>query len=283
MATKAAPTQAQLETIYRIAIMVVQKFKVDSEKWNDRRPLVIGGILVMATGLIGTMAYYIVTHLIGPLMIYVAVVTVVLAFGLNELSKKLQQVMAEFTSYHTAISKMLAVLLSAGSFDPSDLELTMAAALLSVQDIDPTITDPDTVTYGMMKQDPDFVRAAEFAKMVIGSAGAIDILRRQGLDVQEMIQDVSFAYTDEEYDAFMADASHLLTNLAGYRQEKEEEALLGLHDDTTDDETHQHVTAEDDVPADGYEIPEVPEPEPDSPSETTYHPTDTGEDLNLIV
>lgn len=253
-ATIKAPTKEQMETLYRIAIMAVKKFKVDSENWQDTRPAVLVGIGVLAVGLIGTMGYYIVTHHIGPLMIYVALSTIILAFGLNELSRKLQCVVREFTTYNTAMSKMLATLLKAGQYDPSDLVVAMSAAVLTLTNEE----NPDGVTFGRMKDDPNYLSALEYAKMLASSAGAIDILTKQGLNVQELIEGISYAYSDEEYDEFMKNASYILTNITGHKA---------------------------DLPKAELKDGDVwPEPEPKPEPETTYHPTeDSGEDLSISV
>lgn len=258
-ATVKAPSKEQMETLYRIAIMVVKKFKVDSENWKDTRPAVLAVIGVMAIGLVGTMGYYIIAHRIGPLMVYVALATIVLAFGLNELSRKLQSVVKEFTTYHTAMSKMLATLLRAGQYDPSDLVIAISAAVLTLTN-DET---PDDVTFRRMKDDPSYLSALEFAKMLAGSAGAIDILTKQGLNVQELIGDISYAYSDEEYDEFMANASYILTNITGHRDSQNVETTV------------ENSWPEPDQPV------EEPEPEP----ETTYHQTkdDSDEDLSIRV
>lgn len=211
------PSDAQMQILCKVALAISKEVKNNSSKvWKNRSTPVMIFSIIAVLGMIGTLIYYIMTSSIAPLLIYIACLMPILAFGLTQSTKNLQKVNQEFAEYSTAMGKLLSVLLSNSDEAIDDITCALAAAIAAATTVVPESVDD--VTFGDLRKMPEFQSAVALAKHLCCVNDAINNLKKEGIDVESLLSSLDI----EDYDAEeFYDGQELLDTLVGKTQDTE--------------------------------------------------------------
>lgn len=128
-------SSSQVQEIAKIAVQLAAKTRTEASKWNAVGPVLRILMAFLAIGALGTGGWFIYSHKIGPLMLYVAAMIPILCFGIAVMSKNFQRVNNEFEEYRVAMNEFMTTFMSlhTGNVD-KETEALAAAMLVNIKD-----------------------------------------------------------------------------------------------------------------------------------------------------
>lgn len=180
-------TKENIEVLYKVAVKIAETLKGNTTDWKKKSMLSIiisVGAIVLFIALI---IYFIVTHRITPLLIYLVCMTPILAFGLAQYSRNMVSLSKEYEEYRTAIYNLLQKITEVANVSESDAVISVGAALSAIEKEDGTLVD-DTTTLGEIKGLPDYPAACHYAEMMEAIGMALEALKNEGMDVAELLE-----------------------------------------------------------------------------------------------
>lgn len=246
------PTDDQMQSMYQLAMLITKNVKqnlVDS-KWIGKSITTIIFAVVAIAGMVGTLAYYIMTSHIAPLMIYTACAIPVLAFAMAQQGKTIEKVANEYDEYSTAISAFLTSITGAASTAIDD-RTTVALAAAIVASTTVVADKVDTVTFGELSRLPQYKNAANLANSLVMIQKAIDKMTEEGYDIDEILKTIdldSYLSMDEfyQYSTSMLKEMKLLDESKYQDTEKAEESEVSENDSesepaSADEKSDAHI------------------------------------------
>ena len=197
------PTDDQMQSMYQLAMLITKNVKqtLTNSKWIDKSITTIIFAVVAIAGMVGTLAYYVMTAHIAPLMIYTACAIPVLAFAMAQQGKTIEKLSTEFDEYTTSISAFLTSITGAASTAVDD-RTTIALSAAIVASTTVVADKVDTVPFGELTRLPQYKNAANLANSLVMIQKAIDKMKEEGYDVDEILKTIdldSYISMDEFY------------------------------------------------------------------------------------
>lgn len=267
MANLKMPSDAQLQVMYKITVLIAKNFKDRSDKvWKNKSLPVMIFSALMVIGMLVTLVYYIMTSSIAPLMIYIACAIPILAYGLTQASKNLQKVNEEFDQYNESMKRLLAVLMNSSAEATDDVTVALGAAIAAVTTVVPE--SMDNVTFGDLRKMAEFKKAVVLAENLKSISTAIEDLNKEGFDVESILS--SLDLDDYEAEDLYEGESSLLDALMGQAKSPDTDVSDVTGDSKKDTEKSSESSDEKD---DGN----------NSNSHIIPSDDDTYEDLSIVV
>lgn len=205
------PSQNQIKFFYQITVKLVEKIKSHEDDLRDKSIPVYIGLGIALVILAGTIFWYVWQKDLGPLMIYMALLIPILSFGIAEQSRHIQQLRTEFSEYNRSIDDFLKSIsiLDANTLTNEEkaLGVVMAAFISSDEKV------ADDITYGEIKQLPEYKNALTYAINLAAVESSIDIMVNEGEDVSDILETLDtedinpgtyFENTDGLYDTILS-------------------------------------------------------------------------------
>lgn len=218
-------TTENVKTVLTVALKVAKAFKNRSDNWtNKTRVSLVTSILAIA-GMIGCLAYFIVTHRITPLMLYIAACIPILAFGLTVQGKNLDKIKDEFDEYTDAMNNLLAVLKNACQYTGEEAVEVTAAVLMATQNL--SQDELNVMTYSDIKMLPSYAKASRLVISLHNINEAVSALKSEGEDVDEILANLDLSEMEDAGNLFDEDSLYTsITGTANEEEKKEAEAAL---------------------------------------------------------
>ena len=186
------PSQNQIKFFYQITVKLVEKIKSHEDDLRDKSIPVYIGLGIALVILAGTIFWYVWQKDLGPLMIYMALLIPILSFGIAEQSRHIQQLRTEFSEYNRSIDDFLKSIsiLDANTLTNEEkaLGVVMAAFISSDEKV------ADDITYGEIKQLPEYKNALTYAINLAAVESSIDIMVDEGEDVSDILETLDGGY-----------------------------------------------------------------------------------------
>lgn len=262
--TKFTITKHEVDQISNVAKVFLKDFSAKGFDFQTMsRPVQIFAILA-GMGAFGTIGYYIGTHRIAPLMIYVGCLIPILSFGLASYAKNMEKLQKEYREFADAATNVIALLGATPECGHDHTHQAIASVLYASYQ---TGMPLEELTLDYVKEMPEFEEGAALARHMIMVVDVIDRLKQEGMDVDEIFKSLD-AQWDEDYDAL-------------YEKEFYPPELLG--ETGSDDEISARGSQWDEF-ADGADLQSEGAGDYVTGTSSEPHIIDTDkEDLNLIV
>ena len=195
------PTNEEIQLFYNIAKQLVAKIKEHTGEFKDKSIPVYIGIGIALVILALTVFWYIYMKDLAPLMIYMAMLIPILCFGLGEQSRNLNNLMVEFDEYNKAMSDFLELIGSLDEDKLSNEEKALGVVLASLIASNEKVVDD--LTYGEIKQIPQYKTALIYAVNLAAIETSIDMMLEEEEDVSEILEglDTSVIETGTYFDS----------------------------------------------------------------------------------
>ena len=204
------PSQNQIKFFYQITVKLVEKIKSHEDDLRDKSIPVYIGLGIALAILAGTIFWYVWQKDLGPLMIYMALLIPILSFGIAEQSRHIQQIRTEFSEYNRAIDDFLKSISTLDANTLTNEEKALGVVMAAFISSDEKVADD--ITYGEIKQLPEYKNALTYAINLAAVESSIDIMVNEGEDVSDILEtldtqdidpDTYFENTDSLYDTIL--------------------------------------------------------------------------------
>ena len=205
-------TEDNIKTILSVAVKVAEGFKDRSANWKNKTlPTMIGSIAAIAA-MLGFLIYFIVTHRIGPLMIYTACAIPILAFCLTLFSKNLDKIQKEFTEYTEAMKQVFSCIKNSCDLSQDEAVAAIGTVIVATAGIEKD--QLSSMAFAEIEALPQYQKACVYAQSIKNFQSAIAALKEEGSDVDELLAslDLDDYQTDELY---QEKGSNMYENLTG--------------------------------------------------------------------
>lgn len=205
-------SNADIKTILQVALSVAKTFKERSAKWKNKSGPGLIVAIVAVFGLLITAVYFIGTHKITPMLIYVACCIPILSLGLAISTRNIDKIEKEFHEYETAMDKVMDLLTDiSNSVENEDAEAALGAIIMCTYNLDEEALAK--LTYQDIIGLPEFQKAANFAVMAITLKDALQQLKEENADVTELLNQLN-ALDESDLD-MEEDMSDLYESITG--------------------------------------------------------------------
>lgn len=188
------PSADQIKLLYKISVQLVAKIKEHSGDLKDKSLPVYIGIVAALTILAMAIGWYVFTKDIAPLMLYMAMLIPVLCFGLGEQSRNLNNLRVEFDEYNKSMDDFLTLISTLDEDKLSDEEKALGVILAAMISADEKVVD--SITYGDIKQMPQYKNALAFAVNLAAIETSIDTMVDEEQDVSEILNSIDTSVID---------------------------------------------------------------------------------------
>ena len=204
------PSQNQIKFFYQITVKLVEKIKSHEDDLRDKSIPVYIGLGIALVILAGTIFWYVWQKDLGPLMIYMALLIPILSFGIAEQSRHIQQLRTEFSEYNRSIDDFLKSISTLDANTLTNEEKALGVVMAAFISSDEKVADD--ITYGEIKQLPEYKSALTYAINLAAVESSIDIMVNEGEDVSDILEtldtedinpDTYFENTDGLYDMIL--------------------------------------------------------------------------------
>ena len=204
------PSQNQIKFFYQITVKLVEKIKSHEDDLRDKSIPVYIGLGIALVILAGTIFWYVWQKDLGPLMIYMALLIPILSFGIAEQSRHIQQLRTEFSEYNRSIDDFLKSISTLDANTLTNEEKALGVVMAAFISSDEKVADD--ITYGEIKQLPEYKNALTYAINLAAVESSIDIMVNEGEDVSDILEtldtedinpDTYFENTDGLYDMIL--------------------------------------------------------------------------------
>ena len=179
-------TAENIKIMYSVGMQVAELLKENTTDWKKKSTLSIA-ISSVALVLFGILViYFIATHRITPLIIYLVCMTPILSFGLARYSKNMVKLSKEYEEYRAAIHILLQKITDLANITERGSVVAIGAGLSATQRDGKSLVD-DTATLAEIKKLPEYAPACHYAEMMEAIGVALQALKNEGLDVAVLL------------------------------------------------------------------------------------------------
>lgn len=181
-------TSDNIEILYKLGLKIAEVLKSNTQ--NDWKKKSIFSIIISAIAIalfIVLLIYFVATHRITPLLIYLVCMTPILAYGLGHYSRSMVTLSKEYEEYRTAIRTLLQKVVEVANVTETDAVIAVGAVLATVKKTDGLPIDDET-TLAEIKELPDYPAACHYAEMMEAIGMALEALKNEGLDVSNLLE-----------------------------------------------------------------------------------------------
>lgn len=180
-----APSESQIKFLYQITVKLVEKIKAHESDYKDKSLPVYIGLGIALVILAGCIFWYVWQKDLAPLMIYMALLIPVLSFGIAEQSRHIQQLKKEFTEYNDSIDNFLKSISSLDEDTLTNEEKALGVVMAAFISSDEKTVDD--LTYGEIKQLPQYKNALTYAINLAAVESSIDDMLEEEEDVGDIL------------------------------------------------------------------------------------------------
>lgn len=181
-------TSDNIEILYKVGLKIAEVLKGSTQ--NDWKKKSIFSIVISAIAIvlfIGLLIYFIATHHITPLLIYLVCMTPILAYGLGHYSRSMVTLSKEYEEYRSAIRTLMQKIAEVANITETDAVIAVGAVLATIKKTDELLID-DGTTLAEIKELPDYPAACHYAEMMEAVGMALEALKSEGLDVSNLLE-----------------------------------------------------------------------------------------------
>lgn len=222
------PSQNQIKFFYQITVKLVEKIKSHEDDLRDKSIPVYIGLGIALVILAGTIFWYVWQKDLGPLMIYMALLIPILSFGIAEQSRHIQQLRTEFSEYNRSIDDFLKSISTLDANTLTNEEKALGVVMAAFISSDEKVADD--ITYGEIKQLPEYKNALTYAINLAAVESSIDIMVDEGEDVSDILETLDTE--DINPDTYFENTDGLYDTILG---NKNEDTLTTSTQDTTEE------------------------------------------------
>ena len=225
------PSQNQIKFFYQITVKLVEKIKSHEDDLRDKSIPVYIGLGIALVILAGTIFWYVWQKDLGPLMIYMALLIPILSFGIAEQSRHIQQLRTEFSEYNRAIDDFLKSISTLDANTLTNEEKALGVVMAAFISSDEKVADD--ITYGEIKQLPEYKNALTYAINLAAVERSIDIMVNEGEDVSDILETLDTE--DINPDTYFESTAGLYDTILG---NKNEDITTTSTQDTTEESSN---------------------------------------------
>lgn len=181
-------TSENIETLYKVGLKIAEVLKGSTQ--NDWKKKSVFSIVISVAAIalfVILLIYFVATHRITPLLIYLVCMTPILAYGLAHYSRSMVALSKEYEEYRAAIRTLLQKIAEVANITESDAVIAVGAVLATIKKSDELLMD-DEITLAEIKELPDYPAACHYAEMMEAVGMALDALKSEGLDVSNLLE-----------------------------------------------------------------------------------------------